>query len=290
MIRKTSRKRAFTLAEIMIVIVLIAVLAGFLLPAVMNSQRAARNTRARVEINAIAMAIEAFYDDWGFYPPTDRAYNPATGRFDGEPYGDYSYAEALVQCLANRFVRGAGDQLPAGETSFRNMRGGVYQVYELGGAPVNAGPYYDLSRRDVADLDNDGFPALLDPWGNPYIYIPREDYLRSGLYNAGALVMIDYTGDGVIDIPNLNDPLPAGYNHYNRFTFQLISRGEDGWTPGVLNFRDISITGNPYGQPPSATNLNPALIGTDTDPSNPYVVPAWGHTAESADDINNWTH
>ena len=33
---------AFTLAEIMIVIVLIAILAGFLLPAVLNSQRAAR--------------------------------------------------------------------------------------------------------------------------------------------------------------------------------------------------------------------------------------------------------
>jgi len=301
---KKKGSGAFTLAEIMIVIVLIAILAGFLLPAVLNSQRAARNAACRSEIHSLGMAIDAFYNDWGFYPRTDRAFDPATGKFDGDPYGDYGYAEALVQCLGNRFVKGAGDGTPAAGLSFRNLAAGTFNVYVLGNAPVNAGPYFEIGAGDVVDLDHDGFPELADPWGNPYIYIPNGDYLATGvngsIYNAGALIMIDSDGDGIIDLPDLNaDPLAQGYFHQQRFSFQLISRGEDGWTPGIdhrpnadglpQGYADVSITGNPYGDPPSATNFNPALIGTDTDPTNPYVFAPWLHTDETADDINNWS-
>lgn len=276
-------RTAFTLAEIMIVIVLIAILAGFLLPAVQNSQRAARRAACNADINTLKLAIDSFHNDWGFYPPTDFAFNPATGNFDGAALGAYSYSEALVHCLCNRFTRGAGDATFQGIDNL------------IGGAPVNAGPYYQVKAGDLVDLDQDGWPELPDPWNNPYIYIPNQDYLVDNdgdgflEYNAGALAMIDFDGDGAIDLPDLNaDPLDAGYFHYQRFSFQLISRGEDGWTPGINDYTDISITSNPYGAPPSASDFNPALIGTDTDASAPFVVPVWGHTNETADDINNW--
>ena len=84
--------------------------------------------------------------------------------------------------------------------------------------------------------------------------------------------------------------------HYQRFKFQLISLGPDGWTPGL----------NPVPSPPPpaghghryytvtmgvvntyAPPLNPALVGTDTDMTAPVVEPAMGHPEGTGDDITN---
>ncbi|MHC4712820.1 MAG: prepilin-type N-terminal cleavage/methylation domain-containing protein [Planctomycetota bacterium] len=293
--KERAGEKAFTLAELMIVIVLIAILAGFLLPAVLNSQRAARVAECKSRIQAISMAIDSFHNDFGYYPPTSRAFNPATGDFDGAAFGNYNYAEALFHCLVNKWAKGAGDAVIKGK-----------DPHLIGNAPVNSGPYLEVKGDDAVDLDHDGWYELADPWGNPYIYIPPGDYMLAGgtQYNAGALVMIDSTGDGVInssDWPDLNvDPLESGFYHQQRFRFQLISRGEDGWTPGIDHrdgdgdglpdgYKDISIVGNPYGSPPSATNFNPALIGTDTDLTAPFIFVLWGQTKGTADDINNWS-
>lgn len=303
--RDRVHKAAFTLAELMIVIVLIAVLASFLLPAVLKSQQQARVAECRTTIQNLSLAIDSFHNDFGFYPPTANAYNPTTGAFDGDAYGDYAYAEALVQCLCNVFAKGVGDGTPAVGNSFRNLVGGQFIQRLLGTAPVNGGPYFEVKAKDLVDLDYDGFPELADPWGNPYIYIPSTDYMLPGgtQYRAGALIMIDGNTDGFInqdDWPDLTvDPLVSGYYHQQRFRFQLVSRGPDGWTPGIDHrdtdadgqpdgYTDVSINGNPYGFPPSGTDFNPALIGTDTDLTAPFVFAAWGQTTGTADDINNW--
>jgi hypothetical protein len=144
----------------------------------------------------------------------------------------------------------------------------------------------ELKTKDLVDLDGDGWPELADPWGNPYIYIPLTDYFDGGTYKAGALTPVDYTGDGLADpvdptqvaVPNV---------HYQRFKFQLISLGPDSWTPGLQpnaagRYPFITITQNPYAPP-----VNPALVGTDNDMSNPVVAPLLGHTEGTADDISN---
>ena len=294
-----SSRAAFTLTEILVVIVLIAVLAAFLLPAVVNSHKQARVASCSAEIKSLEMAIDAFFNDFGFYPPTEFAFNPATGDFDlaGGVFGDYSYNEALVHCLTNMFVKGSGDEIDGFGVMDLDRIKGFGRI--IGGAPVNSGPYFDCARSDLVDTDGDGYLELPDPWGNPYIYIPKGDYMRPNgtEYNAGALEMIDFDDDGDIDIddlPNLNVALELGYYHYQRFKFQLISRGEDGWTPGMnhmAGYKNISRVDNPYGTPPSGTDFNPALIGTDTDLSSPFFEPYWGKPkAEgTADDINNWS-
>lgn len=293
-----SSRAAFTLTEILVVIVLIAVLAAFLLPAVVNSHKQARVAACKAEIKSLEMAIDAFFNDFGFYPPTGFAFNPATGDFDRAVFGDYSYNEVLAHCLTNRFVRGSGDEIDEFGVMVLDRIKGSGRI--IGGAPVNSGPYFDCARSDLVDTDGDGYLELPDPWGNLYIYIPKGDYmeLNGTKYNAGALEIIDFDDDGDIDtddLPDLNvDPLDLGHYHYQRFRFQLISRGEDGWTPGMdhmAGYKDISLFGNPYGTPPSGTDFNPALIGTDTDLSSPFYEISWGKPkAEgTADDINNWS-
>jgi type II secretory pathway pseudopilin PulG len=274
------------MAEILMVIVIISILAAFLLPAVVNSHRQAKVAACKSEVKSLGMAIDAFQSDFGEYPPTDFAFNTATGQFDGPAYGDYAYSEALVQCLGNKFTRGVGDS---------DTRG-INRI--IGGAPVNSGPYFEMKVKQLTDLDFDGYPELADEWGNPYIYIPEDDYLvlNAGdgeyYYNAGALLKTaaGLNASGHPDLTISAQDSPALNTHEQRFSFQLISRGPDGWTPGI-DHRDLDgdPKGLPDGTPPSAANFNPSLIGTDTDPSSPFISADWGHTEETADDINNWS-
>lgn len=279
---KTSRvnRGAFTLTELMVVIVIIGVLMALLLPAVLKGRERARVAAAKAKMNSLGVAIDSFHRDFGFYPRTDRAFNPSSGTFDdGELYGDFGYGEALVQCLANKWSKGSGDAANVGVSI-----GGANKL--IGNAPISAGPYMDVKAEDLSDKDGDGFPELNDEWQNAYIFIPNSDYLGSDgvSYNAGAAAWTDGNGNGVID--------QGEFEHYQRFKYQLISLGPDGWTPGLditpklpagYRYHNITLAGNVM--PPN----NPALVGTDAVLANPVIDPAKGHPTGTADDINNWT-
>src|SRR5437868_11034325 len=63
------RKRvAFTLTEILVVILVIVTLAGTLLPVILKAQNQARRTRAAADLQAIGTGLEAFKAQFGYYP------------------------------------------------------------------------------------------------------------------------------------------------------------------------------------------------------------------------------
>lgn len=67
------------------------------------------------------------------------------------------------------------------------------------------GPYIDLKEER---LDSEG--RILDPWGNPYSYVPYYNYPEAGTKRADA------------------GPLEETY--YNPYTFQIYSKGKNGIT------------------------------------------------------------
>jgi len=61
-------QRAFTLVELLLVMVILAVLAGIVLPKFSNRGEQARQTAAKTQIAAFSTALSAFEVDNGYYP------------------------------------------------------------------------------------------------------------------------------------------------------------------------------------------------------------------------------
>jgi len=85
-VKNTYRTQAgFTLVEIMVVVVILAVLAGLILPRIMERPEEARRTKARMQIEQLEAALKLFKLDNGFYPTTEQGLaalveKPSVGR------------------------------------------------------------------------------------------------------------------------------------------------------------------------------------------------------------------
>jgi len=70
---KLSRDtRGFTLIELMVVIVILGLLAGLILPRIMDRPEEARITKAAIQIQSIEQALKLYKLDNGQYPSTEQ--------------------------------------------------------------------------------------------------------------------------------------------------------------------------------------------------------------------------
>jgi len=63
-------KKGFTLVEIMVVVVIIGLLAGIVVPQIINHLEEARRTTARAQIRVFEDALSMFHMQNGFFPTT----------------------------------------------------------------------------------------------------------------------------------------------------------------------------------------------------------------------------
>ena len=67
--KSPGRSSAFTLIELLVVIAIIAILIGLLFPAFRAVQDQAKRTQAKNDLTQIVNAVNAFYTEYGKYPP-----------------------------------------------------------------------------------------------------------------------------------------------------------------------------------------------------------------------------
>ncbi|RME37559.1 MAG: type II secretion system protein GspG, partial [Deltaproteobacteria bacterium] len=80
-----SDQRGFTLIEILVVVLILGILAGIVVPRLLDKPEEARRTKAAVQIRGLEEALSIFKLDNGFYPDTEQGLSalvekPTTGR------------------------------------------------------------------------------------------------------------------------------------------------------------------------------------------------------------------
>lgn len=131
--RRTLRARGFTLIEVLVVVVILGILAGLIVPRIMDRPDQARVVAATNDINAITNALKLYRLDNGTYPSRDQGLQalvkrPETGdvprnwkssgyleRLPKDPWGsDYQYLNPGIHNEVDVVSLGA-DRQPGGE-------------------------------------------------------------------------------------------------------------------------------------------------------------------------------
>ena len=71
-IRVSIGDRGFTLIEIMVVIIILGILAGLIIPRIMDRPEEAKQLKARIQIESLETALKLYKLDSGIYPDTEQ--------------------------------------------------------------------------------------------------------------------------------------------------------------------------------------------------------------------------
>jgi prepilin-type N-terminal cleavage/methylation domain-containing protein len=173
-------RRAFTLIEMLVVIGIIAMLAGLLLPAVTAASRHAQVKRAKGEISMLAQAIQSYYSTYSRYPVSTNAMYSASS---ATPPEDFTFGTFFGSPLykGNPAVLNAGSGYQTNNSEVISILMDLEYSHDSLGNPIptaNQGHVKNPQRIqflsakmsgdfNLAGVGNDN--VYRDPWGNPYI-------------------------------------------------------------------------------------------------------------------------
>jgi len=142
MFHKQTRD-GFTLAELLVVMAIIGMLAAFLLPVVGNARNAAKTTVTSSMLSSLEIALGDYCNDYGTYPP-----EYGGGTMD-------KCSEALYFYLSGPDIDHPDEQ----------------QRAVLRQARTHTKAYFTFKDKHLEDYDGDGWYEVVDSWGNPWIYV-----------------------------------------------------------------------------------------------------------------------
>ncbi len=144
------------MVELLVVLGIIALLVGLLLPALNTVKNIAKETKQKAQFTAIELALTAFKNDYGDYPPSvwSSPSNPAT---------DYCGAQKLAEALLGWDLLGFH----------------LKSAWRADGLDVAGGPgtYDPLKTRD---LDGNGVPDTLDERKGLYLELATTSAFKLG--------------------------------------------------------------------------------------------------------------
>ncbi len=157
------KKTGLTIIELLIVLGIISLLVGLLVPSLSAVKKMARETKQKAQFATIELALEAFKNDDGDYPPSDWTPAPLTG--------DYCGAQKLAEALLGWDLLGFHPK----------------SAWRADGLDAGDGPgTYDPAQ--TRDINGDGVPDTFDERKGPYLE----------LANVGAFRLLDLFGINIV--------------------------------------------------------------------------------------------
>jgi prepilin-type N-terminal cleavage/methylation domain-containing protein len=154
-----NNRKAFTMVELLTVVVIIALLLGLLIPSISMVRTKAKDTAQKAQLGIISIGLEAFKQDYGDYPPSD---------WDGNtPPETYTGAQKLAEALVGWDLMGFHPKTAWRADGYTDGAGGT-------------GSYDPPPRTRFTN----GQPATLFERKNPYIDVATANAFKiSELYN-----------------------------------------------------------------------------------------------------------
>jgi prepilin-type N-terminal cleavage/methylation domain-containing protein len=169
------KKSGFTLIELLIVLAIISLLVGLLLPALTVVRKAAREAKQQAQLMTIELALVAFKNDYGDYPPSV---------WSGLPTKRYCGSQKLAEALLGWDLMG-----------FHPKSAWRADGFDAAGGLLT----YDPPK--TRDNNNDGVPDTLNERKGPYLELATANAFRLGISAPGMR-------DGLFDNPGLVEPGP----------------------------------------------------------------------------------
>ena len=217
--------RHYTLVEIMIVVGIIAILAGLALPVLNSVQRTAKLNKATAECNAIALAIKNFETEYGQMPNPGNIGNDKAKSAPTANVKDLDNNNVIFSPNENDHSagdQGNSDQAKQYRPFFSMLTGYQYsdptEKTKDGSTITNEDGFHNNAKKMTfldptpAYANGQGF---LDPWGKPYMILYKTDgELKNTfkLYNKTELEVklltpiAVYTVEGKMNDVDLSEP------------------------------------------------------------------------------------
>lgn len=159
-ISRPRRKEAFTLIELLLVIAVILLLAGITFGISKGVQNSQARAKSKAELATIAQALEQFKTRYGDYPWRDS--NMASYPNLPKPNEAEKPSVMMLYALTGRLAmeRGTNDNIVVAKVADSLKNANV----------LDKPKFIDHKKFSTYDRSDDQPVALLDPWGNPYIY------------------------------------------------------------------------------------------------------------------------
>ena len=254
---KRRTPAGFTLVELLVVITIIAILVGLISVAAVNVLWNARQTRIKIELDGLDMALKAYKEKYGSYPPADLRTGDPTALAALRAHFAKAFPRYDITTTPNRLQTELAARVDT--TKFDPARALVFWLSGFSPDvtdPIAGGgtrtPFFDFkSTRLVTVTGTTGAVYMPDGVNNaPFVYYDFRSYAAPGVYtyaSSGAVTpyAVDSNNNGTYD--------SATETWANPDSFQIISAGQDA-TFGVAAT-----------SPPSTPKLYPTGTGYDPD-------------------------
>jgi general secretion pathway protein G len=133
--RTNLARRGFTLTEILVVVGIVVLLAAIGLPMVLRAYKSGNKMRVQADLNTIAVALNAYKQDFGEYPRVRDGLTPTGSFISATNTGAAVLAKALIGPYGDGIRNGAADPVdPPTRGSFTSVKAG--QCVSDGGGSV----------------------------------------------------------------------------------------------------------------------------------------------------------